>query len=126
MQEQHNDSYHGDFLKMLYDILPKLVDICFTANEVEYIRYNLSPALESDNFILSDPRIFQHMYNRFSLAIPHFKAAWTVVENCKSPDKLVAMSGKYPVAARFAAMLLMVRRRTFEWREDCSIVRLEQ
>ncbi len=115
-KRKHPDYYH--FLEALNNILPRFIGTCFTAGEVNYMQAALKMAMDSDNFFM-EPTIYQHMYDRFSPVVPHFKEAWDALEKCKTPDEVMAVDRKYLGSARIAAMVSTVRSRSFDWREDC-------
>lgn len=115
MQKQSMDYTY--YLKALYDILPLFIGGCFTDGAVTYMQEVLQMAMESDDFYM-EPMIFQHMYDRFSLVVPHFTEAWDALEKCNTPDEAVEVGREYETSAWLAAMVITARNRSFDWREE--------
>lgn len=126
MKNQLVSVYYIHCFEMLEIMLPQFIDICFTANEVNYILKHLRHIKRTDS-LLSDSRIFEHMYNRISLSYPGFKEAWEAIEKCNgSHDELIAIEEKYKASARIAMLVMDVRSLTYEWREDCPVGKVKK
>lgn len=116
-------SYQGDDFCIqsylaLYFVLADYKDICFTADEVKYMQYHLEFAMASENYGF-EPMIFQHMYDRFSLVFPDFAEAWDAIEECEGQvETMAVIEEKYGVFARIAMLIMDVRFRTIDWRQE--------
>lgn len=120
--KEHPCRFYPYWIQMLVIALPQFVGICFTADEVDYMLQCLSYAMKSDNFMF-EPTLSQHMYDRFSIAIPRFTEAWNAIENYKDFDELLEIEKKYEASARIAMLVMEVRYRTYDWRRECSITK---
>lgn len=114
MQKQPNGFYTPSLFKTLVILLASYIGRYFTEFEVDYMLGSLDTIIDGKG-VLTDPKIFQFMYERFSLARPDFKAAWDAIENSNDdPQKLAAIEKKYGGAARLATLVMDVRSLTCE------------
>ena len=120
---QKQVKYFCEFwLQMLEMALRQSINICFTDAEVVYMLGHLKCAMVADDYMF-EPMIFQHMYDRFSLALPRFTEAWEAIEECKNEDELTEVQKEYEDSATIAMLVMDVRSRTSDWRRECPITK---